>query len=79
MISRDGTPYLFAIRRRRRARRNLDRRRQCNCNGTLFGAVLLVMIVTTLQIAGLPPGIQIILQGVVIIAFSAGRPGGRMR
>jgi ribose transport system permease protein len=48
--------------------------------GTLFGAVLLVMIVTTLQIAGLPPGIQDILQGVVIIAVLAvAGPGGRMR
>lgn len=36
--------------------------------GTLFGAMLLVMIVTTMQIAGLPSGIQDILQGVVIIA-----------
>lgn len=36
--------------------------------GTLFGALLLVMIVTTMQVAGLPPGAQDILQGVVIIA-----------
>lgn len=36
--------------------------------GTLFGGLLLVMIVTTMQIAGLPPGAQDILQGVVIIA-----------
>jgi len=35
--------------------------------GTLLGAMLLVMIVTTMQIAGLPPGTQDILQGVVII------------
>ena len=36
--------------------------------GTLLGGMLLVMIVTTMQIAGLPPGAQDILQGVVIIA-----------
>lgn len=35
--------------------------------GTLFGALLLVMIVVTMQIAGLPPGAQDIVQGVVII------------
>lgn len=35
--------------------------------GTLFGGMLLVMIVTTMQIAGLPPGAQDILQGAVII------------
>ena len=35
--------------------------------GTLFGGMLLVMIVTTMQIAGLPPGAQDILQGVIII------------
>lgn len=35
--------------------------------GTLLGAMLLVMIVTTMQIAGLPPGTQDILQGLVII------------
>lgn len=35
--------------------------------GTLLGALLLVMIVTTMQIAGLPKGIQDILQGVIII------------
>jgi ribose transport system permease protein len=35
--------------------------------GTLFGGMLLVMIVTTMQIAGLPPGAQDILQGTIII------------
>ena len=35
--------------------------------GTLFGALLLVLIVVTMQIAGLPPGVQDIVQGVVII------------
>ena len=36
--------------------------------GTLFGSILLVMIVTTMQIAGLPPGTQDIVQGFVVIA-----------
>lgn len=35
--------------------------------GTVFGALLLVLIVVTMQIAGLPPGAQDIVQGVVII------------
>ncbi|MRX52075.1 ABC transporter permease [Paracoccus sp. S-4012] len=35
--------------------------------GTLLGALLLIMIVTTMQIAGLPKGVQDILQGVIII------------
>jgi ribose transport system permease protein len=39
--------------------------------GTLFGSVLLVLIVTTMQIAGLPPGTQEIVQGIVIIAVLA--------
>lgn len=48
--------------------------------GTLYGGILLVMIVTTLQIAGLPHGIQDILQGVVIIAvLSVAGAGGRLR
>lgn len=36
--------------------------------GTLFGGMLLVMIVTTMQIAGLPSGAQDILQGIVVIS-----------
>lgn len=35
--------------------------------GTLFGSLLLVLIVTTMQIAGLPTGTQGIVQGLVII------------
>lgn len=35
--------------------------------GTLFGGILLVMVVTTMQIAGLPHGVQDIVQGIVII------------
>jgi len=44
--------------------------------GTLFGCILLILIVTTMQIAGLPPGTQDIVQGVVIIGVLAlaGRP-----
>lgn len=36
--------------------------------GTLFGGILLVLAVTTLQIAGLPHGVQDIVQGLFIIA-----------
>jgi ribose transport system permease protein len=39
--------------------------------GTLFGSLLLVLIVTTMQIAGLPPGTQDMVQGIVIIAVLA--------
>ncbi len=39
--------------------------------GTLLGSVLLVLIITTLQIAGLPPGSQDIVQGAVIISVLA--------
>jgi ribose transport system permease protein len=35
--------------------------------GTLFGCVLLILIVTTMQIAGLPSGMQDIVQGLVVI------------
>jgi ribose transport system permease protein len=49
--------------------------------GTLFGAVLLVLIVTTMQIAQLPPGTQDVVEGVVIIAVLAlaGGTGFRRR
>ena len=39
--------------------------------GSLFGAVLLVLIVTTMQIAQLPPGAQDVVEGVVIICVLA--------
>jgi ribose transport system permease protein len=39
--------------------------------GTFFGCVLLVLIVTTMQIAGLPPGTQDIVQGAVVIGVLA--------
>ncbi len=44
--------------------------------GTLLGAVLLVLIVTTMQIWGLPAGAQDVVQGVVIVAVLA-LAGGR--
>lgn len=47
--------------------------------GTLFGAVLLVLIVTTMQIARLPPGAQDVVEGVVIIAVLALAGGGVAR
>lgn len=47
--------------------------------GTLFGGMLLVMIVTTMQIAGLPPGAQDILQGgiIILVLSGAGTRAGR--
>ncbi len=47
--------------------------------GTLFGSLLLVLIVTTLQIAGLPPGTQDIVQGAVIMAVLALAGGSAWR
>ncbi len=47
--------------------------------GTLFGALLLVLIVTTMQIARLPPGAQDVVEGVVIIAVLALAGGGAVR
>jgi ribose transport system permease protein len=47
--------------------------------GTLFGALLLVLIIVTMQIAGLPPGVQDIVQGVVIILVLALGSSGRRR
>jgi ribose transport system permease protein len=43
--------------------------------GTFLGSILLILIVTTMQIAGFPGGVQDMVQGVVIIAvlFAAGR------
>lgn len=39
--------------------------------GTVFGALILVLIIVTMQIAGLPPGVQDIAQGAVIILVLA--------
>ncbi|MBB5496647.1 ABC transporter permease [Paraburkholderia sp. MM5384-R2] len=47
--------------------------------GTLIGSMLLVLVVTTMQIAGLPPGIQDVVQGVVIITVLALAGGGALR
>jgi ribose transport system permease protein len=47
--------------------------------GTLFGSVLLILIVTTMQIAGLPPGTQDMVQGIVIIAVLALAGGATLR
>jgi ribose transport system permease protein len=47
--------------------------------GTLFGALLLVLIVTTMQIAQLPPGTQDVVEGIVIIAVLALAGGTTLR
>ena len=47
--------------------------------GTLFGCVLLVLIVTTMQIAGLPSGMQDIVQGLVVIFVLSLAGGMRSR
>lgn len=47
--------------------------------GTMFGSLLLVMIVTTMQVAGLPPGMQDIVQGFVVIAVLALAGGPALR
>ena len=47
--------------------------------GTVFGALLLVLIVTTMEIAKLPPGTQDVVEGVVIIAVLALAGGGSVR
>ncbi|APA89718.1 ABC transporter permease (plasmid) [Paraburkholderia sprentiae WSM5005] len=47
--------------------------------GTLIGSMLLVLVVTTMQIAGLPPGIQDVVQGIVIITVLALAGGGALR
>lgn len=47
--------------------------------GTIFGSVLLVVIVTTKQTAGLPAGTQEIFQGVLIITVLAFAGNARSR
>lgn len=47
--------------------------------GTLLGSVLLILIVTTMQIAGLPGGVQDMVQGLVIIAVLAAAGSGLTR
>jgi ribose transport system permease protein len=54
--------------------------------GTLFGSVLLILLTSTMQVAGLPPGTQYFIQGVVVVAVLAlagildqrSRPAARM-
>lgn len=45
--------------------------------GTFLGSVLLILIVTTMQIMGLPAGAQDVVQGAVIIAVLAAAGAGR--
>jgi ribose transport system permease protein len=47
--------------------------------GTLLGSVLLVLIVTTMQIAGLAGGVQDVMQGGVIIAVLLAAGAGASR
>jgi hypothetical protein len=47
--------------------------------GTLFGAVPLVLIVTTMQITRLPPGTQDVVEGLVIVAVLALAGGTTLR
>ncbi len=47
--------------------------------GTLLGSILLILIVTTMQIAGLPGGVQDMVQGAVIIAVLAAAGSGLTR
>ena len=47
--------------------------------GTMFGSVLLVLVVTTMQIGSLPPGLQDIVQGLIIIAILAAAGSGLTR
>lgn len=47
--------------------------------GTLFGCMLLVLIVATMQVAGLPAGMQDIVQGIVVIAVLSLAGGVRGR
>jgi ribose transport system permease protein len=49
--------------------------------GTLFASILLILIVTLMQIMGLPPGAQDMVQGIVVILVLAlaGRESGRRK
>jgi ribose transport system permease protein len=44
--------------------------------GTFFGAILLVLIVTTMQVSGWSPGMQEVVQGAIIIAILAAAGSG---
>ena len=39
--------------------------------GTFFASILLILLVTTMQVIGLPPGTQDMVQGVVVILVLA--------
>ncbi|MDR3373557.1 MAG: ABC transporter permease, partial [Ancalomicrobiaceae bacterium] len=39
--------------------------------GTFFASILLILIVSTMQVIGLPPGTQDMVQGVVVILVLA--------
>jgi ribose transport system permease protein len=45
--------------------------------GTMFGSVLLILIVTIMQVTGLPIGIQEVIQGVVITLILAAAGAAR--
>jgi ribose transport system permease protein len=47
----------------------------------LFASILLILIVTLMQIIGLPPGAQDMVQGIVVILVLAlaGRESGRRK
>jgi ribose transport system permease protein len=47
--------------------------------GTLFGAVLLVLVVTTMQIVQLPTGTQDVVEGIVIITVLSLAGGATLR
>ena len=47
--------------------------------GTFFGSILLVLVVTTMQVSGWSPGMQQVVQGVIIIAILAAAGSGVSR
>lgn len=44
--------------------------------GTFFGSILLVLLVTTMQVSGWPPGMQEVVQGAMLIAILAAAGSG---
>jgi ribose transport system permease protein len=44
--------------------------------GTFLGSILLVLLVTTMQVSGWSPGLQEVVQGVMIIAILAAAGSG---
>ena len=47
--------------------------------GTFFGAILLVLVVTTMQVSGWSPGLQQVVQGAIVIAILAAAGSGIRR